>query len=162
MSDPENPQPKKSSEETVYNVSVRNAYEVLAAAASKSSVKPMHNSVYQEVVPPKTRVPHITIPPTFGPLEAESISQDLDKARTLIAKVSQDYRIRNSKEGLPVFANTATARSTIIDHLKKNRTFYFTHPLSNSKPKRFVLHGLTKQDISSIKDDLAAQGIVPV
>lgn len=165
MGDPEDPPPKKSSEEmTVYNVPVRNAYEVLVAAASKtkSRTKPLPNSVYQEDAPPKLRVPPITIPPTYGPTEAESISQDLDKARTLIGEITQEYRIRNSEKGLLVFANNATARATIIDCLKQNRTFYYTHPMSNTKPKRFVLHGLTKQDINAIKEDLAEQGITPV
>lgn len=165
MGDPEDPPPKKSSEQmTVYNVPVRNAYEVLTAAASRTKPrpKPASNSVYQEAASPKLRVPPVTIPPTYGPTKAESITQDLDKARSLIDEVTQDYRIRNTEKGLLVFANNADARATIIECLKVNRIFYHTHPLSSAKPKRFVLHGLTKQDINAIKDDLAEQGITPV
>ena len=99
--------------------------------------------------------PPITIPsPSGGKI-------NLDALRTIIRGATIQFHLRLTVEGVKVVPLDVTAHKAITKVLLDKNLHYYTHPLEEDKPKRFVLYGLEKFELEEMRKKLADAKIVP-
>lgn len=144
-----------------YRIPIKNAFTELAKASERARKPPGTASVYQEDQPPKQMsMPPVTVPINTNP-ETNEVTSKPDTVLSIVKSVTNQFRYKNSDDGLMIFAVDFVTHNSIRAALKKQNVFHYSHPAGGGKQKRFVLYGLDKQNPDDIKLELAEKGIQP-
>lgn len=141
------------SQRLVINVPTSNAFEGLDSVLMDES-----DPVDQQNTVAAGRVRKVRCPPIY--VYDKSVNQ-LNQLLSLTSIEQKDYLLRVGKGNVQIIIKTKPHFVEAVGQLRSNDVQFFTHGTSDDVPDKFVLSGLPKYDIESVKLELENNHIIP-
>lgn len=129
------------SEDIVYNVPTKNAFDVLRDA-QRSQGRDVYSAPRQPRKPPP-----ITI------VKRPDQAIDIDGLRAKLNKTTNQFTIQRSTNGAKIYPTNTQAHTALLNvvNTDDHQFTYYTHPTNDVRYKRFVLYGLDKCELDSVR-----------